>query len=352
MHYTKDKNIISIFIDDEKNRKYTIDINTGIIIGLRGKAVKTIANPYRCEFTDTYTKLDSFVMRYVRRQLYWNEPIIAKTLAFYDKIDSLNDEVVNQVLNRWNTIDDTLIDYDFKKVVDYIRKNPQCYASDIVFAFQQEKQKTYFGDISLTDNDISTLLYRMHTDVRNKDVTMIPLVYWHMYSYYLNNQHMKDMLYGRDMVIEYLMNCEKLGVEPRKNNNVIREFYETKKRYEMLKEEISAKAFSKQYAQHPKAWEFEYGDFIVRIPTTGKDLVTEGAKMHHCVGGYVDNVAEGQCYICFIRHKDTPDEPYITCQVYPTGVIGQYYLAHDRRIAKDEDKVFKQAFQNYLDRVW
>ena len=74
--------------------------------------------------------------------------------------------------------------------------------------------------------------------------------------------------------------------------------------------------------------------------------------MHHCVGGYVDRVVEGSTYICFIRHKDTPDECYITCQVHTDGRIGQYFLAYDRHIHTKEDCAFKDAFANHLREVW
>jgi hypothetical protein len=74
--------------------------------------------------------------------------------------------------------------------------------------------------------------------------------------------------------------------------------------------------------------------------------------MHHCVGGYVNDIIENRCYICFVRKKETPEVPYITCQVYPNGEIGQYYLAYDRWISSAEDREFKSAFQNYLNEVW
>jgi hypothetical protein len=74
--------------------------------------------------------------------------------------------------------------------------------------------------------------------------------------------------------------------------------------------------------------------------------------MHHCVGSYVNRVLNGDTYICFVRHKDTPDECYITCQVNTDGTIGQYFLAYDRYISTDRDKAFYNAFQAHLKSVW
>jgi hypothetical protein len=143
-----------------------------------------------------------------------------------------------------------------------------------------------------------------------------------------------------------------MEIAPNKVNNFMREYCETKKTYELRKAEFDNKKLVANYARHAKAWEFSYGDFIVSIPSRGQDIVTEGEQMHHCVGRYVDRVVEGSDYICFIRHKDAPNAPYITCEVYPNGEIGQYFLAYDRHISSNEDKDFKVAFQCHLRGVW
>ena len=132
----------------------------------------------------------------------------------------------------------------------------------------------------------------------------------------------------------------------------MREYCETKKTYELYKAEYDNKRLVANYAKHEKAWQFAYGDYIITIPTTAQDIVTEGKEMHHCVGGYVDRVVDGRDYICFVRHKDNPSTPYITCEVYTDGTIGQYFLAYDRYISSDEDKAFHKAFQEHLNSVW
>ena len=74
--------------------------------------------------------------------------------------------------------------------------------------------------------------------------------------------------------------------------------------------------------------------------------------MHHCVGGYVQQVVNNDCYIIFVRHKDTPDKCYITAEIYTNGNMGQYFLAYDRRITKDEDKEFYTALRNHIKANW
>lgn len=70
--------------------------------------------------------------------------------------------------------------------------------------------------------------------------------------------------------------------------------------------------------------------------------------MHHCVGGYVEKIVEGNEYICFIHKTNNINKPYITYEVFNNGNIGQYYLAYDRHITTDEDQRFKKQFQKHL----
>lgn len=353
MNYVKTKNIVSIYVDDELTRCYRLDVNTGTLIGLRNKPVQQMGSAYRKAFVDEYRgkKKTTFLMNYIYFCFDRRYDLKADNMIFWDKIDSLNDKVVNRCLERWYPlVGATIAGYNFNKIIKYIHENPNCNHNDVVNAITIMELAEMIGtDSQLTAYDVENMA-NVLTNGKIKDLTTTEL---RMYNYYKYTQHMGEFGYhATNLVMDYLINCRKLGVDPRKNNNPIREFYETKKRYEQLKNALSAKAFTKTYEKHPKAWEFEYGNFVVRIPTTGADLVTEGAKMHHCVGSYVDDVERGTTYICFIRHKDTPDVPYITCQVHNTGSIGQYYLAHDRKISNEEDKQFKEAFQNYLREVW
>ena len=148
---------------------------------------------------------------------------------------------------------------------------------------------------------------------------------------------------------DYISYCRDMDKKPVKTASFTREFVETYQAWSILKTEIDKKKIVNNYARRAKFWDFSYGDFIVKIPTCGEDLVKEGQLMHHCVGNYVNKIVDGSTYICFIRRKDNPDKQYITCQVDPnTGKIGQYYLAYDGLISSKEDIEFREAYQKYL----
>lgn len=65
-----------------------------------------------------------------------------------------------------------------------------------------------------------------------------------------------------------------------------------------------------------KSLEFEDDDkYCVVIPKGPSDLVEEGNALHHCVGSYVNSVANGKTNIVFIRKKDEINKSFFTVEV-------------------------------------
>lgn len=61
---------------------------------------------------------------------------------------------------------------------------------------------------------------------------------------------------------------------------------------------------------------------MIRPAETQKELINEGAKLHHCVGGYAKSHAEGKTSIFFIRKISEPDVPFYTLE-YRNGAVQQ-----------------------------
>ena len=60
---------------------------------------------------------------------------------------------------------------------------------------------------------------------------------------------------------------------------------------------------------------------MIVIPSSAEDLRREGQILHHCVGTYVERVAEGKTTILFIRKTESPEEPYYTMEWRDEKVI-------------------------------
>jgi hypothetical protein len=66
-----------------------------------------------------------------------------------------------------------------------------------------------------------------------------------------------------------------------------------------------------------------------------KELMTEGRKLHHCVGRddhYMKKMAEGKSWILFLRKKEDLKQPYYTIEIdMADNEILQYYSEFDRK---------------------
>lgn len=61
--------------------------------------------------------------------------------------------------------------------------------------------------------------------------------------------------------------------------------------------------------------EWSDGEYSIIVPDSLAELITEGAKLHHCVGSYKDSVAEHKEGIVFLRKAETLELPFFTIDV-------------------------------------
>lgn len=124
--------------------------------------------------------------------------------------------------------------------------------------------------------------------------------------------------------------------------------------YEKVKQyEESLQNVSKQLE-----WTIEKSKkLLIRPATSIKEIIDEGAKQHHCVGGsgYISRMARGSSIIYLVRKIDDPDKPYYTveynlesnriaqCQglrrILPTPEVNKFLDSWKRKIAKEKNKL-------------
>ena len=243
------------------------------------------------------------------------------------------------------------------KVINYVREfdntngNNRINLRPIIRHIQAEELATIYGNlpVEFVKNYKDTLqtLYNLGEGYRD-----IALYYFYNQKLYaLRTEKNKDCgyNYGSKYILNYIECCKAMRKQPIKTNNFMREYIETIMAYDIWLETSKNERFLSHYEYYKDNLTFSYGNYIVVLPKNTQDLVTEGNNMHHCVGSYVDKVADGETLIVFVRHKDTPNKCYITAEISPlSGKIGQYYLAYDYKINKPEDREFKNALQKYL----
>lgn len=67
--------------------------------------------------------------------------------------------------------------------------------------------------------------------------------------------------------------------------------------------------------------DFEKNGMKIVYPEKPDDIVAEGHALHHCVGGYVDRVANQECIILFLRQTEQLDKPFYTIEVRNREVV-------------------------------
>ena len=83
--------------------------------------------------------------------------------------------------------------------------------------------------------------------------------------------------------------------------------------------------YAKRYKKLKEKYFAEDDEFIITPPLNAADLVSEGSNLHHCVGGYVNAIAEGRTNILFLRKKEDPNTSFYTIEVSNRGVCVQIH---------------------------
>lgn len=103
---------------------------------------------------------------------------------------------------------------------------------------------------------------------------------------------------------------------------------ELTKVYNLYRDKAKSEAF-KHSVERLKTYEFSDGQLSVVAPTQASDLTTEGAVLHHCVGSFIDAVANNKENVVFIRRNDLLSEPYYTMAISPSGNIEQIHCVYN-----------------------
>jgi hypothetical protein len=110
--------------------------------------------------------------------------------------------------------------------------------------------------------------------------------------------------------------------------------YEKRRREKIEQERIEA--FSRNVDNYRNLID-EVDDYKFIVPEEPDDLIKEGRRMNHCVGGYVNNVINGISKIIFVRKED---EPYITIEVRGKAIV-QAKKFRNERPDENDDKLIR-----------
>lgn len=91
-----------------------------------------------------------------------------------------------------------------------------------------------------------------------------------------------------------------------------------------IKQKADAKMrrdFKTAYRRIMAQLDFEMDGMKIVYPSTPSDIVAEGQALHHCVGSYVERVAQQECIILFLRKCEEETKPFYTIEVRHKEVV-------------------------------
>ena len=75
---------------------------------------------------------------------------------------------------------------------------------------------------------------------------------------------------------------------------------------------------------------FEGCGLILRPAQSTNEVIREGSRLHHCVGGYCRQYASGNTVILVLRREEEPDRPWHTVEMTPDGRLIQCRGAYNQ----------------------
>ncbi|NFR57680.1 hypothetical protein AL714_17060 [Clostridium botulinum] len=92
--------------------------------------------------------------------------------------------------------------------------------------------------------------------------------------------------------------------------------------FDKHKMEIYNKKIYERYKELSKLYNWKYKDYIIVVASSADELIKEGQKLHHCVGGaYKRKMANGETNILFLRKKDNPNKSFYTIEVRDNCIL-------------------------------
>lgn len=162
---------------------------------------------------------------------------------------------------------------------------------------------------------------------------------------YLNDQRMEKQTEYQigEIYRDYLIAAEGIGLNLSNSiflmpKNLNRKHDEVTAEYAyVLSQKRSAKEKEKYETRRQKLekkYRFGYGGLTVCVPFGSEDIVQEGKRLHHCVGGYAQRHIEGAVTILFLRRNEKV--PMVTIEMSGNN-IRQIHGWDDERTACPEN---------------
>ena len=121
------------------------------------------------------------------------------------------------------------------------------------------------------------------------------------------------------------------------------------------RDRLIADTYAERKAKLEEKYGFELDGYIIRIPASGEEILNEGRKLQHCVGGYADRHMSGAVTILFMRKVKKPDEPWLTIEMNGNSLVQIHGFRNEGvhtakgAFAPNPREVYREFLDTWLD---
>jgi len=128
-----------------------------------------------------------------------------------------------------------------------------------------------------------------------------------------------------------------------------------RKKAQAEKDRLAALAYEERRVELEKKYGFAMDGYVIRVPKSKDEILDEGRKLRHCVGGYADRHMSGTTTILFMREATKPGVPWLTIEMDGNkmrqihGFRNEGVHTEKGRFAPDPREVYREFLDTWLD---
>ena len=118
---------------------------------------------------------------------------------------------------------------------------------------------------------------------------------------------------------------------------------------------LMADTYARRKAKLEKKYGFAMDGYVIRAPMDKDEILAEGRKLQHCVGGYADRHMSGAVTILFMRKAQKPNEPWLTIEMNGNSLVQIHGFRNEGMyttkgtFAPNPREVYREFLDTWLD---
>lgn len=128
-----------------------------------------------------------------------------------------------------------------------------------------------------------------------------------------------------------------------------------RKQAQAEKDRLAALAYEERRLELGKKYSFAMDGYLIQVPANKDEILNEGRKLQHCVGGYADRHMSGAATILFMREVKRPNVPWLTIEMDGNkmrqihGFRNEGLFTEEGRFAPDPREVYREFLDTWLE---